>query len=257
MGSGAQAERMPLSSFRVVLVSPLYGGNVGSACRAMSNMGVSDLTLVAPGALDWGEAEKMACHAGGILAARRECATLEKAVADCVAVAGTTARRGLYRQHARTPRELAPDLAALSERGPVALVFGREDRGLLNGEVACCTHLAQIPTHAGYPSLNLAQAVLLFCYELFLAQGSFVPVQEKSDLAPAGLRERAADLWRQLLLDIGFMEPEKADHMMAGVRRIAARGALTTDDVKILLGIARQADWARRQGRVEAGHKRR
>lgn len=248
---------MPLSSIRVVLVSPLYGGNVGSVCRAMRNMGVSDLALVAPGELDWREAEKMACHAGGVLSARREFATLEEAVADCVAVAGTTARRGLYRQHARTPRDLAPELAALSDRGSVALVFGREDKGLLNGEVAGCTHLAQIPAHDGYVSLNLAQAVLLFCYELFLVQGSYAPVQEKSDLAPAGLREQMARLWRQLLLDIGFMEPAKADHMMAGVRRIGSRGARTTDDVKILLGIARQADWARRQGGVDAGRKTR
>jgi len=240
---------MPQSALRVVLVSPLYGGNVGSACRAMANMGVSDLAVVAPQVTDWREAEVMAVHAGDILARRKTCAALEEAVADCVAVVGTTARKGLYRQHAKSAREWAPELAALSERGPVALVFGREDKGLLNEEVAICTHLVQIPTDEGYSSLNLAQAVLLLCYELFLAQGSFTPIEEKSDLAPGKLREQLARMWRQLLLDIGFMEPEKADHMMAGILRVFSRGALTTDDVNILLGIARQADWARRHGR--------
>ncbi len=241
---------MPQSALRVVLVSPLYGGNVGSCCRAMANMGVSELALVAPDpALNLREAEIMACHAEGVLAGRRTFETLAEAVADCVAVVGTTARKGIYRRHARSAREWAPRLAALSGRGRVALVFGREDKGLLNDEVAQCTHLVQIPTDAGYASLNLSQAVLLLCYELFLAQGVHEPIREKSEPAPAAQRERLAGLWRQWLLDIGFMEPPKADHMMAGIRRIFSRGALTADDVRILMGVARQADWARRNPR--------
>ena len=96
---------MSTDRVRIVLVEPLYGGNVGSVCRAMANTGVSDLVLVGKHNLDLAEACKMACHAGDLLAARREVATLEEAVSDCVAVAGTTARRGLYRQHAKTPRE--------------------------------------------------------------------------------------------------------------------------------------------------------
>ncbi len=237
---------MPLNSIRVVLVSPLYGGNVGSVCRAMANMGIRDLALVEPQVSDWREAEVMACHADDILAARRTHATLAEAVADCVAVVGTTARHGLYRRHARTAREWAPDLLALAERGPVALVFGREDRGLLNEEVTICTHLVQLPTASEYSSLNLAQAVLLLCYELFLSSDNYEPLTEKSDLAPAALRAQLERMWRQLLLDIGFMEDEKADHMMAGILRVFSRGVLTEDDANIFLGIARQADWARR-----------
>jgi len=237
---------MPLNSIRIVLVSPLYGGNVGSVCRAMANMGIRDLALVDPQVSDWREAEVMACHAGDILANRKTHPTLAEAVADCVAVVGTTARQGLYRRHAKTAREWAPDLLALAGRGPVALVFGREDRGLLNEEVLICTHLVQIPTDNAYSSLNLAQAVLILCYELFLARGSYEPLTEKSTLAPAEMRAQLERMWRQLLLDIGFMEQEKADHMMAGILRVFSRGALTEDDVNIFLGIARQADWARR-----------
>ncbi len=234
---------MDLSKIRIVLVGPLYGGNVGSSCRAMANMGVTDLVLVAPKNLDMREARKMACHAGDILDARREVETLAEAVGDCIAVAGTTARRGLYRQHAQTPREWAPQLVGLAQEGHVALVFGREDKGLLNEEIALCTHLMQIPTTTTYSSLNLSQAVMVCCYELFGVLDCFDPVEEKSSLASAGIRERMFEMWRDLLLTVGFMKPEKADHMMHGVRRSLSRGAITDDDVHIMMGVARQCDW--------------
>ena len=95
---GAPARRAALANLRVVLVGTLYGGNVGSACRAMANCGVRELRLVAPDpGLTWEFAERMAVHATDVMSARREFATFEEAVADCVAVVGTTAREGLYR----------------------------------------------------------------------------------------------------------------------------------------------------------------
>jgi len=239
-----------LSNFRIVLVSSLYSGNVGSVCRAMANMGVRDLVLVAPQIVDgWAEGERLACHAGDLLQARREVATLEEAVGDCVAVAGATARLGLYRQHVRTPRESAPELVKLAGNGKVALVFGREDKGLFNEEIGVCTHLLRIPTANEYVSLNLAQAVMVCCYELFQAVGSYEPPQEKSDVATAGHRMQMMKMWRQLLLEIGFMNLEKADHMMQGIQRVFSRGAVTRDDVDILMGMARQADWAAKRGK--------
>jgi len=235
------------SNLRIVLVEPLYGGNIGSCCRAMNNMGVTDLALVSPQrSVDWREAEVMAVHAADILRSRKTFATLEESVADCVAVVGTTARRGLYRQHCKSPREWAPELAALSEQGHVAIVFGREDQGLFNEEVAICTHLVQIPSDATYTSLNLAQAVLILCYEIFLVQGKFDPVREKSTLAPARMKTQMMAMWRQYLLDIGFMDEATADHMMAGIQRIFSRGAVTEDDVNIIMGIARQSGWAKK-----------
>ena len=234
-----------LSNFRMVLVSPLYSGNVGSACRALANMGVRDLVLVAPQIVDgWADGERLACHAVDLLQARREVATLEEAVGDCVAVAGTTARLGLYRQHVRSPRESAPELIKLAGHGKVAVVFGREDKGLLNEEIGLCTHLIRVPTANEYVSLNLSQAVMICCYELFVALGNYEPPQEKSDLATAGHRLQMMKMWRQLLLDIGFMLPDKADHMMQGIQRVFSRGAITRDDVDILMGMARQSDWA-------------
>lgn len=241
-----------LTNFRIVLVEPLYSGNVGSVCRAMANMGVRELVLVQPQIVDgWEEGERLACHAGDLLRNRREVATLADAVGDCVAVVGTTARLGLYRQHVRTPRESAAELVKLSGNGKVAVVFGREDKGLLNEEIGVCTHLIRVPTAGEYVSLNLSQAVMICCYELFVALGSYEAPQEKSDMATAGHRIQMMKMWRQLLLDIGFMKSDKADHMMQGVQRVFSRGAITRDDVDILMGMARQADWAAKRKKPE------
>lgn len=235
---------MKLENIRIILVEPLYGGNVGSVCRAMANSGLKALTLVNPKPLDMGEARMMACHAKHVLDGRRECATLAEAVADCTLVIGTSAREGLYRQHARTPREWAPIILDAAAQGPVALVFGREDKGLSNDELALCNRIIQIPSDPDCPSLNLSQAVLICCYEIFVLADVYQPPEEKSIPATSELRERMFAIWRELLLKIGFMEPDKADHMMQGIRRLMGRGAVTEDDVRILMGIARQTDWA-------------
>lgn len=240
---------MKLDNIRIVLVGTLYSGNVGSVCRAMANMGIRDLALAGPMICDdWADAAKLAVHATDILEARRETATLAEAVADCAWVVGTTARGGLYRQHVKTPREVAPDLLRLAANGKVALVFGREDKGLSNEEIGQCTHLIRIPVHPDYTSLNLAQAVLLCCYELYGALGTYEPPIEKSPPAVARHKLKLMEKWREMLLLIGFMKEDKADHMMQGVQRIFSRGAYSEDDVSILMGVARQADWAARNG---------
>ncbi len=235
---------MSLANIRIVLLSPLYGGNVGSVCRAMANMGLSDLAIAAPRPYDRKEARMMACHATQILETIREYPTLAAAVADCAVVMGTSARSGLYRQHARSPREWAGRALEAAQASKVALVFGPEDNGLDNVDLALCTQIITIPATEEYLSLNLSQAVLVCAYELFVASGAYAPRQEKSPEAPSALRERMYAMWEQLLLKVGFMERDKAEHMMLGVRRIFARGPLTIDDVRILMGIARQTEWA-------------
>ncbi len=246
---------MNLDNIRIVLVGPLYGGNVGAVCRAMSNMGLSDLAIADPRPLNMLEARMMATHAEPLLRARKTFDTLADAVADCGLVIGTSARRGLYRQHAKTPREWAPTILDSSDRTRVALVFGREDKGLSNEELALCTHIVQIPTTDAATSINLAQSVMICCYELFQASGVYEAPEEKSDDAPSALRERMFAIWRDMMLDVGFMEPEKADHMMMGLRRVFGRGVQTVDDVKIMMGIARQAQWAATQT-SEAGDRK-
>lgn len=234
-------------NIRIVLASPIYGGNIGAVCRAMANTGLNDLAIAAPREINLGEARNMACNAWHIYERHRDYPTLAEAVADCGLVVGTTARAGLYRAHALSPRALAPRILKTATASKVALVFGREDWGLSNEELAVCTQLIQIPSDPGYSSLNLAQAVMICCYELYVASGEFVPSQEKTPEAPAHLRERMFAMWQETLLAIGFMKEDKAAHMMLGLRRILGRGPLTVDDVKILIGMARQTLWIARQ----------
>ncbi len=234
----------PLDAFRVVLARPLYGGNVGSVCRAMMNMGLSRLRVV-PGPLPLFDEEirKMALGAYGLYERRQEFTSVAEAVADCVQVAGTTARTGFYRDHARPIRDWTPRLLEATRSGPVALLFGPEDKGLKTEELGMCTQIVQIPSSEAFPALNLAQAVMVCAYELFVAAGDFEPAAERFPEATSGQRERMFDAWREALLAIGFMKEDKADHMMLGLRRILSRGSLTEADVRILMGMARQAAW--------------
>lgn len=235
---------MSLRNIHVVLVRPLYGGNIGSVCRAMKNMGISSLRLVAPNVtVEYREAEKMSLSAIDILESRVEFAGLAAAVEDCAQVAGTTNRQGLYRAHSYTPREWAPVFLQSAESNPVALVFGPEDHGLTNDELALCSQIIRIPSSPLYTSLNLSHAVMVCCYEIFLATGHFQPTGEHHPEAPSKMRERMYDMWDGMLRDIGFYDDEKSDHMMMAMRRIFSRGKLSVADVNILMGVARQTKW--------------
>ncbi len=245
-----------LEAVRIVLTRPIYSGNIGAVCRVMANMGLSDLVLAGAGIADPVEARKMACGARDVLEACRQVGDLAAAVADCTLVIGATAREGLYRQHCRTPREWAPEILAAAQSGRVALVFGPEDNGLNNNEIALCTRLMRIPSSPAYASLNLSHAVMICAYELFVAAGVFTLPAEKSVEALSAKKERMFALWERMLLKIGFMEPVMAAHMMQGVRRIFTRGRLSDDDVRILMGIARQVEWyadKRKQSRAAHG----
>ena len=237
----------PLRNIRIVLVDPKYAGNIGSICRVMMNMGVTDLALVAPNAnLDWEEAHKLAYNAETMLDGLKKFQTLEEAVTDCTVVAGTSARTGFYRDHAYLPREIAPVILDSAAHHKAALVFGREDKGLFNEEIAVCTHIINIPSSELYRSLNLSHAVMVCCYELFLLANnpSYAPPEECSPEANGQMRERLYDAWSAMMLETGFCEKEKLEHMMLGLRRIFSRGKLTENDAKILLGLAKQSRWA-------------
>ena len=218
--------RKALENLRVVLVGTLYGGNVGSACRAMANCGVRELRLVAP------EDERHGARLRQVEQLRRDLAR----VGEVAAVEPDFA----------DSREVAPELLDLAETGPVALVFGREDKGLLNEELLLCTHVVQIPASPDYPSYNLAQSVLLLCHELYRAAAG--PARnrelESSPPATADLRGRMLAKLRAHLLATGFMQEDNADHMMEGFGRVFARGVRTEADAKLVMGAVQQAGWA-------------
>jgi len=237
-----------LENIRIVLVEPKGSGNIGSVARAMKNMGLKDLAIVGGGRTKSFWARAMAVHAKDILQGVRRFATLREAVADCGLVVGTTCRGGLYRDHSRPPREVAQRILSSSARGAkCALVFGPEDHGLSNRDLKHCQWLITIPTHPDYPSLNIAQAVMICLYELSLAALEKAP-QEMISRAPAESVERLFDSMRRSLLKIGFLDPQNPEHILLALRRILGRAGLEEKDVRILTGLFRQLEWYAAEG---------
>lgn len=235
-----------LDNIVIVLSNPAFGGNIGSICRAMKNMGLSRLRIGNPmGNYDMDELRKMALHALPVYEQRGEFETVAEAVADCTTVAATSARVGLYRDHARSARDWAPTfIEEAAAGGTVGILFGNESSGMPNEELRLAQHIIQIPSSDEFPALNLSKAVMICAYEIYVASGAFEGSTERSPQAPNQLREIMFQAWKETMLDIGFVKHEKSEHMMMGLRRILSRGELTEKDAKIMLGLARQAQWA-------------
>ena len=240
---------MALAHCRVVLVETLYPGNLGATARVMRNFGLEDLVLVAPVADPADErARRLSTQAEDILHRARIVPDFGAAVADCVLVAGTSARSGgLFRkQTVGAPEHVLPYLAELMRRDqPVALVFGTEPNGLANEITTRCHHLIQIPASETYPSLNLAQSVAICVHELYKAwlaiEGSTLVPQEP--LATLEAQERLFDQLRDALERIHFLFGDKADALMHGLRHLLGKARLSEMEVKLLLGLARQIRW--------------
>jgi len=249
-------EENPLSNIAIVLVRPQYAGNIGSVCRAMKNMGLSRLILVSPAQNHLApDARMMALAAKDILEHAEIYPSLDKALEGFRWIAGTSARAGRNRGPFITPREICPEILNHARSIPVAILFGPEDRGLTNEELAPCQALVSIPTHARLRSLNLAQAVMIFCYELFLAslahqeEKNYPPHIITSPLAEFQKLEKMYAHLEELLLKIGFLDPQNPKRIMHTLRRIFGRAKLTDRDVAILRGIFRQLEWYATKGK--------
>jgi tRNA/rRNA methyltransferase len=228
----------------IVLVEPQSPGNIGMTCRAMKNMGLRQLRLVKGCDRFHPEALKFAVAARDLLEEALVFPDLAAALADCTLTAGTTRRHGKYRQEILSPPELA---AVFRERAApdcrAALVFGREDSGLTTDELSLCRWHATIPSAEDYGSLNLSQAVLVFCYEL-----------GKAGVSPGGGRDNPPatsaemeSLFSQMdacLQKIGFLNEQNPGHIMRSLRRIFFRSELDGREVAILRGMLTQIDWA-------------
>ncbi|MGH7720255.1 MAG: RNA methyltransferase, partial [Gemmatimonadaceae bacterium] len=177
----------------VVLVEPQDPVNIAATVRAMKNMGIHALRLVRPAPYEPSRIEGVAHDTADLVAGIRHFDSLDDAIADCVRVAGFTARRRAAKRAAATPRDAALDLIAHAPAGTVALLFGREDHGLPNAALDRAHLVVTIPT-TGHASLNLAQAVLIALYELHLAAPSLsrtlAPPRKDAPPAPAVQFER-------------------------------------------------------------------
>ena len=243
-----------LSRCRVVLVRPQFAANIGATARVMRNMGLSDLAVAEPHAdLHDRQARQLSTHGEEILDQARRCVDLGEALADCVLVAATSARKGglFRRQSVGLPEEIAPLLIEAMATGPVALVFGPERTGLHDDEVSRCHHLIHIPADPSYPALNLAQAVAICLYEVrraWLRRSDDNRLSLPDAPAPFADQERAFENLRIALEEIHFLYGERGPALMHGLRHLLGRARPTAMEVRLLLGLARQLRWFVRHG---------
>lgn len=239
-------------SLAVVLVSPKTPGNIGSAARAMLNMGASDLRLVAPRCdhLD-SQALAMAVHAEGLLRAARLYPTLRGALADRDLSVGTSARVRADLPAGRHPALIRPLVRAASAP---ALVFGPEESGLANSDLEQCQVTVRIPT-GDYASLNLAQAVLLVCYEFLQGQDDAPEPSRKAAATREEMEAMYGHLQETMHL-IGYTDAVRARHTLRLWRAMLDRALMTSAESRLFRGLLRQVHWkvgdAARRGAVEA-----
>ena len=218
-----------LRNVTIVLDHPRNVVNIAGVVRAMKNMGLTRLRLVQPEEFDPWRIEGIAHRSEDVIESAETFGTLEEAVADCVYVLGTTARaRTAHRNYCR-PRESARTLIGHAEEGRVAVVFGREDRGLSNDGLDRCDGVVVIPTNHDYSSMNLAQACLLIAYEIFLAvEGGDEPLPQGKRSTGLATREEMESMLLALeggLARIEFFKARAAERVMRTFRTLLSRAA--------------------------------
>jgi tRNA/rRNA methyltransferase len=233
-------------AIRIVLVEPREAGNVGAAARAMKNFGLHDLAVVgrhpqlSPLAGWW------ASGADDVVASAQFHDTLQLAIAGCHAVVATTSARGRTSTVDLDPvgvSQLCRDLLPLER---MALVFGREDHGLTAEEISLCSHTASIPTNPEFPTMNLAQSVSLFAYELFTTEERN-EASARLVRAEAAMLERLHERLQALLMESGYLHPRNPDRIYDEIRRWVSRMQLDPREAEVALGIVRQLEWKMRR----------
>jgi tRNA/rRNA methyltransferase len=226
----------------VVLHEPQELVNIAHVVRAMKNFGFRDLRLVDPREYDARRIEGIAHQTQDVVARVARFAALDAALADCVHVVGFTARGRTAKRNLQRPREAAAEIMAVGDTGRVALVFGREDKGLSNTALDRCHRVVTIPTTPSYASLNLGHAVVVMLYELALARGaetrSFKPPRRPADAVRAEELERLFADTERALDAIAFFKTREREHILRTLREIGHRVPLDQREAKLLRAIA-------------------
>lgn len=233
-----------LSNVRVVMVNTTLPGNIGSAARAMKTMGLTDLVLVDPKKPIDEEAVARSSGATDILEAATQVSSLDEAIGDCGLVIGTSARSRSIPWPLLNPRQCAERTILTSKRQKVAIVFGREDRGLTNEELAKCQAHVHIPTNPDYSSLNIASAIQVICYELRMAVESEVNLSSEfwgvdwdKELASAHELEGFINHLERVMIESDFLDPENPRYVMTRLRRLFNRSLPDKVEINVLRGI--------------------
>jgi len=237
-------------NIRIVLVETSHPGNIGSAARGMKNMCLEHLYLVAPKNFPdpEGKSKAMAAGADDVLAKIKIVDTLDEALAGCSYVVGASARLRAIPWPVIDPRECVQQLTEIAQTDQVALVFGREDRGLTNEELERCNALVHIPGNADYMSLNIASAVQVLAYEIHMAsylQGDKLSQQTKFYDHPRATADEVEGLYghfESALTTLGFHDPDNPRLLMRRLRRLFNRVGLDKMEVNIMRGILTAAE---------------
>lgn len=232
----------PLDRITIVLKDPRYPENIGAVARAMCNMGLFQLTVVNPEEFDRQRIMKLATHeSANIVDNISRFDNLNDALADMNFILGTSARLGRQRPVVLSPVTAAQRIISAAQNNQVALLFGPEDRGLTNADLRLCHSLVNIPT-ADFSSLNLAQAVMVACYEIRKATLEEPPkplpklaARHELDGMYAGLKE--------ILTRIDYIHRENPEYWMDKIRRFGNRMRLRSGEVAVIRGVCRQINW--------------
>jgi len=247
-----------LQNIVIVLERPKDLVNIGGVVRVMLNTGISRLRLIEPDDFEPRRVRGIAHRSEHLLDKVELYETVTEALADVVWVVGTSARSRAVNTNAAHPRNIAPSLLERAVDGPLAILFGREDRGLTNEGMDRCHEVVVIPTAPGYSSLNLAQACMVVCYELMLAAGGFTGEHElgqgkKARRSPPATREEIERTFGALekgLEEIDFFKSRSATLTLRPLRSLIGRAAPTQREINLLEAIgariAHQARWWRR-----------
>lgn len=238
-----------LDNLQLILVQTQEPGNLGAAARAMMNMGLHRLRLVQPCDRSHPDCRALAGKAYSIVDNARSFEGWEEAVSEMsLLVATTSTRERLLERPVLTVRETARYVADRARGGDVGIVFGPERSGLSQAILSRCQILASVPSSESHPVLNLAQAVMVFCYELRLAclGQSDPPLRED----PADQRQRRQMFLQleELLTRTGFLSASQPAPIMATVRNLF-RPDLSAREVRILRGVLSQLEWFLETGR--------
>lgn len=234
-----------LKNIRIILCQPTHPGNIGATARAMKNMGLSRLTLVAPENYPHADATSRASGADDILAQAKVVNTFEEAISDCQWILGTSARSREFPWPQLTPKEAAHKAMMLSsQEHEVAFIFGQERAGLTNEQLQRCDYHLCIPTNPEYSSLNLAAAVQVITYEIYQ---SFLASQKRHlsivEFGEKATMEEVTGLlahFEKTAIQVGFMNPDHRKKLLPRLKRLFSKAQLEKDEVNILRGFLKQ-----------------
>lgn len=230
----------PLEHLTIVLERPLNAGNVGSVARVMKNTGLSNLILVNPKPYLNEEGFKMAMGSIELLKKAKVVSTLKEALEGFQMVIGTTRRRGRIRKSLLNPREVGEKVLPALQKNKVAIVFGCEKDGLSNDSLFLCHWISSIPASPKQPSFNLAQAVMVYAYEIFMNHWENKHGKQVAPIVDQQARESMFELMDNTLTRIGFYEHGSPKNLMRSLRQLFGKADLNKRDVRILKGIFSQ-----------------